>query len=1546
MSHSYVEVIARSQEILCGDRKINLDGRIVHLKKGIPHHDDITPVHNHRVGASDIKHEFPHLVHPCKGVVNHIDDQGKSRFILMLDLVSAHDPLSAAQTLTNVSTNLQLQTTPMSDLAHKFHELWLGMCQPSEGLVVSVPVLVDAQCMEKQDREVQQKLLACTALDSDGNRYVPNVQQLLSEVLGLTEDLFDAGDTLPQPLRLYVAEGKQNLRPTLALKRKKGAAEPPKEEADPSAAAQAGRDYLALVWDVPTEVDLDKPETLTGPWEYPAQAKMDRLLRECRVPLGILTNGRELRLTYAPHGESSGWLSFRVDAMCEVGGRSILDAFVMLLGRTRLFGVAEDVQLPALLAQSRGKQGEVTNALSGQLFEALEELLGGFSAASERDKLDLLRRALEDEEEGTLYSGLLTVLLRLVFALYCEDRGLLPVESELFAKNYSVFGLYDELEKDHGRFPDSMDRRYGAYPRLVSLFRAMYLGVSHGDLHLPPRHGGLFDPNAYPFLEGWGGGSAPIRDAEARAAVDLPAISDGTIYRVLKKLIMLGGQRLSYRALDVEQIGSVYEALMGFDVERLTEGAVRIKLASKKSAARVWVEAAPLLAVPAARREKWLQDELGFDKGVAAKVAAALKSAKTAEDALTALEPLSAAGKKGAAGNKGRERKRVPAGTLVIQPGPERRRTSSHYTPRSLSEPIVRKTLDPLIRCMGERPSSEAILSLKVCDPAMGSGAFLVAACRYLADHVVAAWTREAAEETAPLKGIGEAPGGGAKTKLEILNDAHEDVVNHARRLVAQRCLYGVDKNKYAVQLARLSLWLVTMAKNEPFTFVDHSLRYGDSLVGLNFEQIRAFHWKAGHKGEQIDGTSMALQEALDEAIGIRQQILDLAADPRPAAQLEKARLLADSEDAIRRARLIADLVVGAFFAEAKDKDREKERVRRLDIVQRWLAAIASGDSSLELELQDQLRALQAELAETQVPFHWHLEFPEVFYLERPDPLDGGKVNGAAMMDAFVGNPPFMGKNGISEGGGVLYLPFLQAVHEGAHGNADLSAHFFRRAAALTGAHGTIGLIATNTIGQGDTRATGLQHLCSHAFSIFSTTVDMPWPGDAGVTVSVAHLAKGTPARLAPVDLNGRKVNVLNSRLRPKPERPDPSKLSSNADRSYQGSIILGIGFILTPEEREELVGKAPNNAERIFPYLGGEEVNSSPTQSPHRHVISFGQMDLDEAETWPDLISIVREKVKPERDKNKREVRRKYWWRFGEVAPALYSAIASLDRCLVIPQQYPNYVRLAFQPTDRILSQKLIVLPFSGLSEFAALSSSLHNAWSTLLGGKMGSANTAVYSPSDCFETFPFPQEDPRTVIPELEAIGEQLYEARAKYMVDTDQGLTKTYNALKDPHCTDERIVALRALHEEMDRAVLRAYPRLPGVGQSAGSKLPGVGSKDPDVVGWSDIPVPPFCISTDEDKALLQAFEDEVIDRLFVLNADRAKKEAALGRGAKKGGKKKAAGTRKTAASSGTNAAASAGGAEADASGVAASGADAPQKKKAPKKGVPPEGQGSLF
>lgn len=1194
----------------------------------------------------------------------------------------------------------------------------------------------------------------------------------------------------------------------------------------------ASEDLIALVWDLTTDageaataIDLDKPETSTGPWRYPPTAKLERLLRHTNIPIGFITNRRELRVLYAPAGESSAHLTFRFADLRQRAGRPLLAALELLFHASRTYGAAPEYTFEGLLRESRLRQADVTKDLAAQVFEAVEILLEGFEHAAARDvtgdRPDWLRAALEAPDDHA-YQGILSVVLRLVFVLYSEDQGLVPVQHDTYAEHLSVLGLYERLAKDAGAHPESMHLRFGAYGRLIALFRAIYLGVTHGDLRLPPRRGTLFDPSAYPFLEGGlPGWTAAIALPEERAAVELPSIDDDTVYRVLHRLVVLEGQRLSYRSLDVEQIGAVYESLMGYHVVRVESPAVRL------GPQRVWVETEALRAMKPADKKRFLKDTCGLSKTAQAKIDAALKSAEDAESASVALAEL-------ASGKTNKQKNRVAAGRLVLQPGEERRRTGSHYTPRWLSEKVVQRTLEPILACLGEARTAEQILTLKICDPAMGSGAFLVAACRLLAEELVAAWDR-----------AGE---------LAALTEAHGDPLLHARRLVAQRCLYGVDKNAAAVELAKLSLWLVTLSKDLPFTFVDHALRHGDSLVGLDLEQIKSFSWE---KKAQLETFRRALEDALDQALEHRGEILALAEREDPASQREKQRLLEYAEQAIERIRMIADACVGAFFAHDKPKAREQERKARLDLVNRLLA----GDE----RAYEPLAAMAREIRAKHAPFHWMLEFPEVFWEERQDPLDPDAEERAAYMEAFVGNPPFAGKNGITEQGGPGYLDWLQTVHQGAHGNADLSAHFFLRTADLLGAHGTLGLIATNTIGQGDSRQTGLQALLLRRFAIYDATASLMWPGAAAVTVSIVHMAVGRPAeRIGDLRLDGAVVPSINSRLRGKPERPDAVALARNADCSFQGSIVLGLGFTLTLGERDALIAKDPRNAERIFPYLGGQEVNTSPTQTHDRYVISFGQMDLAEAERWPDLIAIVREKVKPERDKSKRDVRRKYWWRFGEVAPALYDTILPLARCLATAI-YTRHLCFSFQPVDRIFSNKLYVFPFETTSAFAVLQSRVHAAWAWLLSSTLKA--DLAYTPTECFETFPFPEPDPRAVIPALEEIGEQLYQARAKYMLDTDQGLTKTYNALKDPKETDPRILELRQLHEAMDRAVLAAY-------------------------GWSDIAVPPFCPTTDEDRAALTAFEDEVIDRLYVLNAERAREEARLGLAKKKPAKSSAA------------------------------------------------------
>jgi len=1342
----------------------------------------------------------------------------------------------------------------VKDRDFRFHEQWLGLAQPVEGLVFSVPVLADAQIAP----EIRAELTAAfeAFLDTTDAPRIRDLQAFFAGLLGYDKPgMLVPRDALPADLSFYAAEGGQEIRPSFALSRGPFADgddpfavfDAPAAPATP-VAVQAGSPWFALAWDLTgdgPDIDLDEPEATTGPWRYPPSAKLERLLRHVGIPIGFLFNGRNLRLVYAPAGESTAHLTFRVEHLFRADGRPLLAALDLVLHARRAYGASPEHTLEGLLAESRRRQADVTEELARQVFEGVEILVAGFEAAAARDvrgsAFDWLREAIEEEGDH-FYQGVLTVVLRLVFLLYSEDQGLLPVEHPTYAGHLSLLGLYQRLSHDAGAHPESMHHRFGAYGQLNALFRAVFFGVKHGNLDLPPRRGRLFDPNAYPFLEGglpdW---TAAVGDPEARAAARMPSVDDGTVYRVLHRLVIFKGQRLSYRTLDVEQIGSVYESLMGYHVLRLTSAAVRL------GKFNVWVESGAVRALSPTDRTRYFKETCGLSPATSQAIEKGLKQAR---DDGAALEVLAAnAGKKGDA-----ERNRAPSGRLVLQPGAERRRTASHYTPRALTEKVVRRTLEPLLACLGEERTPDQILMLKICDPAMGSGAFLVETCRELASEIVAAWTR--------------------RGELARIVEAHGDAHLHARRLVAQQCLYGVDKNAAAVELAKLSLWLVTLSKELPFTFVDHSLRHGDSLVGLNFKQIEAFHWSPPG---QVETCRVLLREALDQAVELRQQILALADTEDVASQSEKRRLFEFSQQAIDRVRLVADVCVGAFFAETKDAAREKERKRRLGMVEEWLILDAraadsgrsekqrAADADAAAKARVELDVMAAEIRERVTPFHWWIEFPEVFFEGRPDPLVPGAVTGAALMEGVVGNPPFLGGSRISGALGVEYADWLRASNSADRGRGDLSAYFLWRGVTLIGSNGTAGLIATNSIAQGDTRETGLAAIVSAGGRIYDATSALYWPGEAAVVVSLVHFAFGAAAKAVTlIALDGRIVETINSRLRPSNEQANPVPLQANSGLCYQGKKISGAGFVVSPEERDAFILERAANAAIVVPYLGGEEINTSPTQSFNRYVIDFGDRTLAEAQQWPELLARVREQVKPARDAARSDTGtgahgKKYWWQFVDRCAPLARALTTVTRCLVAPN-ITKHLTFAWQPLDRVLANTLFVFAFDKFTQFAVLQSRAHEAWVRLLSSSM--RTDLRYAPTDCFETFPFPQPDPRTVVATVEAAGKALDDARGRFMVETNQGLTKTYNALKHPACEDPRILDLRRLHEAMDRAVLDAY-------------------------GWTDVEVPPYCPQSDAERAAVQAFEDEVIDLLYVLNAERAREEQRLGAARKSDG-----------------------------------------------------------
>lgn len=413
-------------------------------------------------------------------------------------------------------------------------------------------------------------------------------------------------------------------------------------------------------------------------------------------------------------------------------------------------------------------------------------------------------------------------------------------------------------------------------------------------------------------------------------------------------------------------------------------------------------------------------------------------------------------------------------------------------------------------------------------------------------------------------------------------------------------------------------------------------------------------------------------------------------------------------------------------------------------------------------------------------------------------------------------------------------------------------------------------------------------------------------------------------------ELDGRPVEKITAYLFHAGGHEDPRPLQANAGKSFIGSYVLGMGFtfddsdakgVATPlAEMRRLIDKDPRNAMRIFPYIGGEEVNGSPTHAPHRYVIHFADFPLRRADLgeswagadgkqreawlrtglvpldypepvaadWPDLLEIVERKVKPERDKLKgntdAERRRKFWWQWGRYTPALFAAVQGLERVLACSQT-SKYLALAFLPANMVYSHKAVIFPFSRYDGFAVLQSSLHECWARFMGSTM--KDDPVYTPSDCFETFPFPPDvgansfahsTPETgrINSPLQAAGRDYYEFRAGLMVRNDEGLTQTYNRFHDPEETSPEILRLRELHAAMDRAVLDAY-------------------------GWDDIPTACEFILDFEDEEDDSAeaaggrasrkkkpwryrwpdeVRDEVLARLLAQNAERAAEEARAG------------------------------------------------------------------
>lgn len=1320
----------------------------------------------------------------------------------------------------------------------RHHAEWLSLIEVS-GPFLSLPVLAKAfpQGLHKHDAEHSKTLrLAFEEWDDNqaGLRPDPAIHRewikwVLNTTLEYEEALID-GQAIPQTLRAEIPEHGEVLRPEWVLN-------------DPGT-----KKPRLLIQSYPRRQSLAKPvEGLR--WKASPDTRMTELLHATGVRLGLVTNGDRWMLVDAPRGETSGYASWYANLWFEE--TLTQRAFRTVLPVERFFGVPDDETLEALLAKSAEDQQEVTDQLGYQVRRAVEVLIQSLDKADRDSNGELLKGI----SEARLYEAALTVMMRLVFLFCAEERDLLLLGDDIYDRNFAVSTLREQLQQtadQHGE--EILGLRYDAWARLHTTFRAVFGGVQHQDFKLPAYGGHLFDPDRFPFLEGRRTGTK----WKESPAQPLP-VTNQTVLHLLNSLQLLevrmpgrkGGietQRLSFRALDIEQIGHVYEGLLDHTAVRANEPVLGLAGGRDKEPEVPVSRLEELLSKGDGELAKAMKKETG-------RTPKALKNALSAEldderrskfrtacqgddELWKRVEPFAGLVRIDTFGYP----IVIPMGSAYVTAGTDRRSSGTHYTPRSLTEPIVQYTLEPLVyegpaegtlKDKWKLKSAKELLDLKICDMACGSGAFLVQAARYMSERLLEAW--EAAEQDAPgdvkITPFGEASTGGSEEQL-IPDDPDERIV-YARRIVAQRCLYGVDVNPLATEMAKLSLWLLTLAKDKPFTFLDHSIRCGDSLVGISsIDQLESFSLNGG--GPQKSFAQEQIRRRIDAAKLLRHQLERLPTNTVEDVE-RKAEMLKRAEEQTARLRYAADRMLAVHWQDMSDAERDQELHDTLMDVEYKFK---------DLPIDELTHEAQSQLASARCPrpFHWPIEFPEAFE--------------AGGLHAFVGNPPFLGGTRISTSLGEEYFSGLQALW-GQANRADLCAYFFLRAFRNLNLSGSLGLLGTNTIAQGDTRVLALDTIIEAGGTLTDALASMKWPGTAALEVSRIIIQKKSWQGTCLLD--GRPVSSITSFLDTTGSLRKPHALVKNHSFAFQGSKTYSDGFLMSPDDADKHRNDYPAESTVIMPYLNGRDFNSSSTQTPSRFVINFGDMSLDEAKCFPAALTHVEEHVRPGREKSKYGDLRNYWWRYQRIRKELYDSIADKRRTLVTVRHSKHWC-VEFCTTDIVFSDALVVFASDEDSAFSVLQSSLHEVWARQYASTM--KGDLRYTPTDCLLTFPFPPSET------LAAVGERYREHRCGVMDSFGEGLTATYNRFHDPDESSSDIQNLRDLHAELDQAVAAAY-------------------------GWDDLDLGHDFHETKQGirYTISEAARREVLQRLLKLNHERYEEEVAQGlHDKKKKGKKK--------------------------------------------------------
>ncbi len=736
------------------------------------------------------------------------------------------------------------------------------------------------------------------------------------------------------------------------------------------------------------------------------------------------------------------------------------------------------------------------------------------------------------------------------------------------------------------------------------------------------------------------------------------------------------------------------------------------------------------------------------------------------------------------------------SGDVYVTETANRRDTGTAYTTPEFAAEIAEHALKHLIWEPGphneEDPtkwrirSPEEILELRVCDPAVGSGAILVAAVRYMADELVESRLRHGELSARDLETAAADP-------------VATDPSVQARRDVVSRCIYAVDRDPMAVEMAKLSLWLITMAQGRPFTFLDHAIKCGDSLLGItSLDQLRqlCLDESAGTQigldleGGRVEGLGdyfAMIDESIGEVVALREgmgtgDVVD-AADAR-----RRSDLLERSESHLSDLRLFADAITAVCYVHS-DRGNAEVMLR-----ERVLPLAVDLDQHRE-ELQKIGSARPSDAPEHWPFLHWPLDFTDVF-------IGGG-------FDAVVGNPPFIRSQGMKEVLGSSYRDYcVTYLADGRRGKADLIGYFALRVFEVAQ---SAGLIATKSIGQGDTLAACLAPLLQSR-TLYRAVKNVPWPG-GGV-----HVAKLWVTELPWVTgavLDGVRVAAITPSLEPagKLEGP-PQRLRGNRGKAFQGFQVIARGFEITEAQAAEMIAADHRSTAIIRPLANGETLHDRPEVGSQRRVIDFGTSELAEAKTFEAPFAYVSqhvqgevlEKARPRPDGRASSYAKwkERWWQFWSPRAELRAAIQGMERVIAMVGTskvfYPRFV-----PANYCLTHSFVVFAYDDDAHFAILSSSFHWWWAIAPPGTGGSSfkSDPRYTTSNSFETFPQPDMSDA-----LGSLGQAFDVFRESVMKDRQIGLRELYGLVHSRDEASSDVGRLRELHHQIDQAVLASY------------------------------------------------------------------------------------------------------------------------------------------